>query len=402
MKAEIIASGTELLLGEISDTNTSFLANQLAILGIDLYYSSIVGDNFERFSEVLKQALERSDLVLITGGLGPTQGDITREVIAAALNEKMEVDDYLKKQISDYFFRMRLEMPVNNLKQATLIASASAIQNPLGTAPGWWVETGGKIIVSMPGPPGEMQPMWKKEVFPRLEKKGGAIILSRNLKTWGVSEAKIDQLVAPFMKLANPTLALYAKPDGIRLRITAKAATADEAIALIEEREEKLRNILKESIWGIDDENLEQSAATLLLEKGLTLAVVETFTNGLLTYTLAGVVQSESFFNGGLVVKDRKSSALFGLSDKIESPTLQSASAMAAWAREKFAADIGIGLDGQLESQIGSSQSQAFAAFDLARTDLNIALTYPGRSAQLLRRSVTQVIFQLRRLLLAY
>jgi nicotinamide-nucleotide amidase len=402
MKAEIIASGTELLLGEISDTNTSFLANQLAILGIDLYYSSIVGDNFERFSGVLKQALERSDLVLITGGLGPTQGDITREVIAAALNEKMEVDDYLKKQISDYFARMRLEMTVNNLKQATLIPSASAIPNPLGTAPGWWVETGGKIIVSMPGPPGEMQPMWIKEVFPRLEKRGGAVILSRNLKTWGVSEAKIDQLVAPFMKLANPTLALYAKPDGIRLRITAKAATTDEAVALIKEREEKLREILKESIWGIDDENLEQSAAKLLLEKGLTVAVVETFTNGLLTYTLAGVVQAERFFHGGLVVKDRKSAAQIGLPEGIGSPGLHSASVMAASARENFAADIGIGVDGSLESQTGSSQSQAFAAFDLARTDLNIALTYPGRSAQLPRRSVMQVIFQLRRLLLTY
>src|SRR5512143_618105 len=158
MKAEIIASGTELLLGEISDSNTAFLATQLATLGIDLYYASIVGDNFERFSGVLSQALERCDLVLITGGLGPTQGDITREVIAAVLGEKMEIDPQLKQQISDFFARMKLEMTSNNLKQATLIPSATAIPNPLGTAPGWWVEKGNKIIVSMPGPPGEMQP----------------------------------------------------------------------------------------------------------------------------------------------------------------------------------------------------------------------------------------------------
>jgi nicotinamide-nucleotide amidase len=400
MKAEIIASGTELLLGEINDTNTSFLASQLAILGIDLYYASIVGDNFERFSRVLRQALKRSDLILVTGGLGPTQGDITREVIAGALNEKMEVDEHLKQQIGDFFARMRLEMTVNNLKQATLIHSASAIPNPLGTAPGWWVEKDGKTIVSMPGPPGEMQPMWKKEVFPKLEKKGGAVILSRNLKTWGVSEAKIDQLVAPFMKLANPTLALYAKPDGIRLRITAKSATAAEASSLIEERERTLRHILGDSVWGIDDESLEDSAAKLLLQKGLSVAVAETFTHGLLTYTLAGVAQSERFFRGGVVVENRKSRNLIGLPDGSSAPDLQSASTMAAFAREKFAADIGIGIDGRLDLQSGSSQSQAFVAFDLASANHNLTQTYPGRSAQLLRRSVMQVVFQLRKILL--
>ncbi len=130
----------------------------------------------------------------------------------------------LKQHITDYFAQMGLEMPENNLKQAMLIPSATAIPNPLGTAPGWWIEKDGKIIISLPGPPGEMQPMWQKEIFPRLERKGGAVILSRTLKTWGLSEAKVDQLVGPFMSLPNPTLALYAKPDGIQLRITAKAA----------------------------------------------------------------------------------------------------------------------------------------------------------------------------------
>ena len=151
MKAEIIASGTELLLGETQDTNTPFIANQLAMMGIDLYYASIVGDNYPRFQEVLKNALDRSDIVVITGGLGPTKGDITRDVIAGAMNEKMEIDAGLKKHMTEYFSRMGYEMPENNLKQAMLIPSATSIPNPLGTAPGWWVEKDGKKVISLPG-----------------------------------------------------------------------------------------------------------------------------------------------------------------------------------------------------------------------------------------------------------
>ena len=169
MKAEIIASGTELLLGELTDTHTSFIASQLALMGIDLYFVSIVGDNYDRFLSVLKQARDRSDLVIITGGLGPTRGDITRDVIAGLLDEKMKIDAGLQEYITGYFARLGLEMPDNNLKQACLIPSAISLPNPLGTAPGWWIEKDGKIIVSLPGPPGEMQPMWRKEIFPRLE-----------------------------------------------------------------------------------------------------------------------------------------------------------------------------------------------------------------------------------------
>ena len=400
MKAEIIASGTELLLGEITDTNTAFLATQLATLGIDLYYASIVGDNFERFSNVLKQALDRSDLTLVTGGLGPTQGDITREVIAAALGEKMEVDDDLKRQITEFFGRMRLEMTENNLKQATLIPSAAAIPNPLGTAPGWWVEKGSKIIVSMPGPPGEMQPMWQKQVFPRLETRTGAVILSRNLKTWGISEAKVDQMVSSFMNLPNPTLALYAKPDGIRLRITAKAANSSEARVLIDGREKELRAILKDSVWGIDDEKLEESTGRILQQKGLRLAVAESFTNGLLTSTLAAASSSRAFFSGGLVLADARSREILGEEGSTSSRSVASAARMAAYARQQFAADIGIGVDGRLEGLDGSQPTQAFVAFDLARKERNFTQTYPGRSAQLMRRSIVQVIFELRKLIL--
>ncbi|MDD4859218.1 MAG: molybdopterin-binding protein, partial [Dehalococcoidales bacterium] len=225
MKAEIIATGTEILLGEIVDTNTSFLAGELATLGFDIHFASLVGDNFERFTGVLRQAWERSDIIITTGGLGPTQGDITRDVIAAFLGEQTFVDDGLKQNLTEFFSRLGMTMPENNLKQARLIPSAQALLNPLGTAPGWWVEKKGRIIITLPGPPGELQPMWRNQVVPRLQKQSGAVILSRVLKTWGLSESRVDEMVAPMLSSKNPTVAIYARQDGIVLRITAKSTT---------------------------------------------------------------------------------------------------------------------------------------------------------------------------------
>ncbi len=217
MKAEIVAIGTEILLGNILDTNTQFLASQLASLGIDLYFASSVGDNPERLTHVLKQAWGRSELVLTTGGLGPTEGDITRETIGAVLGEKPVVDEAIAKQIEAFFTQRRMTMSANNRKQAMLIPSARSIPNPIGTAPGWWVEKDGHILVVMPGPPGEMQLMWNGEVLPRLEKRTEGIILSRVVKTFGIAESKVDELLSELTKKANPTVATYAKTDGIPL-----------------------------------------------------------------------------------------------------------------------------------------------------------------------------------------
>ncbi len=401
MKAEIIASGTELLLGEITDTNTPFIASQLAVLGIDLYYASIVGDNFERFLGVLKQAQQRSDIVIITGGLGPTKGDITREVISGLMEEKMEVDPALRQHITGYFAKLGLEMPENNLKQATLIPSAAAISNPLGTAPGWWVEKNGKIIISLPGPPGEMQPMWQKQILPRLETKGGAVIISRTLKTWGLSEAKIDQLVGPFMSQPNPTLALYAKPDGIHLRITAKAANTDHANQLIQGRESELRMILQENIWGTDNETLEEILSQIILKKRITLATAESFTGGLLSFTLANVPGSNVFFKGGIIATDEATRSSLGFCNCApEDADIKSSGQMAALAREKFGADVGIGVDGFAGSSDGNVTGKAFVALNFKSGRDNVALAYLWRPTQLARRSVTQTLFILRKALL--
>ncbi|MDO8567852.1 MAG: CinA family nicotinamide mononucleotide deamidase-related protein [Dehalococcoidales bacterium] len=395
MKAEIIATGTELLLGEIVDTNTQFIADQLAILGFDHYYSTIVGDNYERLLGVLRQAWGRSDIIILTGGLGPTSGDITRDVIAGLLGETPTVIDSLKRDLTDYFARMGREMPDNNLKQATLIPSAKSIPNRRGTAPGWWVEKDGRIIMALPGPPGELQPMWQEEVLPGLEKKTNAVILSRILKTSGLSEGKVDEMVRPFMAMANPTLAIYAKPDGIHLRITAKATNRETAGSMIAEREATLRGILRETVWGTDSDTMESAVGRLLKSKGLTLAIAESFTGGYLTNLFAGAPDSHDFFRGGIVAvaADVAKSLLNpGLSGEASAETAVN---MAGSVRAKFGADIGVGVTGFLQPEPGT----AFIAIADGKREAT-TLVSKARSNQLVRRTTQQTLFGLRSLLL--
>jgi len=403
MKAEIISIGTELLLGEITDTNTPFIAGQLATLGIDLYYTSAVGDNYERLLGALRQAWQRSDLIITTGGLGPTQDDITRDAIAGLLGERMEVDPGLKQNITDFFARRGLEMPEGNLRQATLIPSATALINPLGTAPGWWVEKEGRIIAALPGPPGEILPMWQKEVFPRLEKRSGAVILSRTIKTWGLSEAKVDELATPFLSAANPTVATYAKSDGIHLRITAKAVEKETASRMLSERESDIRGILGDHVWGVDDETLEEVVGQLLVSQGLTLAVAESFTGGFLAYTLTRVPASASFFKGGIIASADDIKTAWGLKPKIPAGEAgaETAAKMASLARARLAADIGIGIDLYTEPDGETAIGRVSVAIDTGQGRQSQVQSYSGRPHQLVRRAVQHALFDLRNLLLS-
>jgi nicotinamide-nucleotide amidase len=379
MKAELITSGTELLLGEVADINTAYIAGQLAALGIDLYYCATVGDNFDRFSLVLRQALGRSDLIIITGGLGPTQGDITREVVAALLGETMSIDPALRKELTAFFKDRGIEMPANNLKQATLIPSAVALHNVAGTAPGWWVEKDGRLIVILPGPPGEMQAMWQNAVLPRLKALSGAIILSRTLKTWGLSEARVDLLVTPFLKSANPTLALYAKADGINLRITAKAATRAAAVAVLSSREKDIRAILDKYIWGADSDTLEGIVGGLLRQKKLTVAVAETFTGGLLAGSFCNL---KSRFKGGIVLPSKTAAEA-------------SAVAMARQAGRQFNADIGIAIVGRGPTAARPGRN-AWIAVVSGKKKAAAATGYPGNPQLFPRRTINHALIFLR------
>jgi nicotinamide-nucleotide amidase len=384
MKAELITSGTELLLGEITDTNSRFIAGQLPELGNDLYYTTTVGDNHERFTGVLRQAWERSDLIIITGGLGPTLGDITREVIAGLLGEKLTVDPQLKMELTAFFAGRGIEMPENNLRQATLIPSATALRNTYGTAPGWWVEKDNRVIVTLPGPPGEMQTMWQSAVLPRLKARSGAVIMSRTLKTWGLSEAKVDEMVAPYLKSGNPTLALYARADGINLRITAKATTEKEVREILSKREAEIRGILDEYIWGADNDTLDGMTGKLLGEKRLTLAVAETFTGGLLTQFFTGHPGSEKYFKGGIILPTGGTRA-----------SGKTAIALAEKARKQFKADIGLAIDGR--GNAGSrTKRNAYIAVAAGGKGSSTATGYPGNSQIMVRRTINHAIVYLR------
>lgn len=407
MKAEIISTGTELLLGQITDTNSPYLASELPLLGIDLYWITQVGDNKSRIVEALKRAWERSDIIIITGGLGPTEGDITRDAIADFLGEEMHVDSETLKRLKSFFQKLGIEMPERNIKQAFIIPSAKTIPNSQGTAPGWWVEREGKIILALPGPPWEMQTMWSKEVKPKLSKKlGGEVIVSRIIKTAGIPEAQLDEMVSPLLSSTNPTLALYAKIDGIQLRITAKARQRAEAEKMIAQMESKVKAILGQAIWGFDDDALEVLVGNMLRERNLSLATMESCTGGLLASTITDVPGSSDYFRGGLVAYSAQVKAAFGVDAALlaQKGTVdpEVAAAMAKVARLRLDADIGIGITGvagptEIE---GKPVGTVHIAIDAGKKKSSFSALYPPRRGEVKRRAVISALFKLRQLLL--
>ncbi|MCJ7515550.1 MAG: competence/damage-inducible protein A [Dehalococcoidia bacterium] len=407
MKAEIISIGTELLLGDITNTNSAYLAGQLPLLGLDLNFISTVGDNQNRLIETLKQAWQRSDIIITTGGLGPTQDDITREAIAEFLGENLTVDYALVQKFEELFRYFKREMPPSNIKQAAVIPSAEIVPNPRGTAPGWWVENDNRIIITMPGPPREMELMWTKEIMPRLQQRStGVVIISKTLKTFGLTEAEIDERASPFLPSTNPTLATYAKIDGVYLRITAKAQSEVKALKLINQREDDIRAMLDEYIWGVDSETLEGIVGNLLSSKKLTLATMESYTGGSLANVITNVPGSSIYFAGGLVAYGPASRAAFGLDPQCISQygtvSAETCEAMATIAREKLGASIGVGLTGVTgpDEIEGRSIGTIFISLDDGQRRQSFAKNYPGNRQQIKQRAVTAALFELRRLLL--
>lgn len=403
MKAEIIPVGTEILLGNIVDTNSSFLANQLPLLGIDLYFISTVGDNQKRLIDTLKRAWKRADLIITTGGLGPTQDDITREAIAKLIDEELKVDDKLWQELQDMFRRYLRDIPQSNIRQATVIPSAQIISNRMGTAPGWWVEKDDHIIIALPGPTDEMKLMWQEGVLPRLEQRlTGEVILSRVIKTFRLAEAKVDELVAHVSKLSNPTLATYIKPDGVYLRITAKAKEKEEAQRLISHSEEQIRNILSSNIWGVDDDTLESVIGELLRDKNLSLATMESCTEGLLCSTIASGRESCTYFKGGLLACCDEAKMACGVDTSIMEQygkeNTEVAKAMAEAARRNLKSDIGVGVDGDINSDKNSGN----VSISLSSDEFEQTFTHMlrGNRSRMKQRAVYAALFDLRRMLL--
>ncbi|MBI2847618.1 MAG: CinA family nicotinamide mononucleotide deamidase-related protein [Chloroflexi bacterium] len=397
MKAEIISVGTELLQGEITDTDSAFLASQLPLLGIELQWISAVGDDLGKMEEVFKRAWQRSDIILITGGLGPTADDLTREAIAALLGEKMEVVPSLEKTLREFFIRIRVEMSPSNLKQATLIPSAQAIPNSQGTAPGWWVEKDGRTLIAMPGPPRELEEIWRRDIEPRLRTKSRTVILSKTFKTSGLTEPGVGDLVTPLFAMANPLLGVYAKPDGIHLRLIAKAETREQAQAMIAESEAYIRKQLDKYIWGTNDDTLESIVGNLLLERGLSLAAMEDYSGGWLAGGISDIPGCTSFFKGGLVACSDEAKIALGIDaeliHKYGAISAEVAQAMAEVARSSFKAAVGIGITGA----DGTNTALSGTAYVAIAWGKNSVTTSRFRGK---RRATTAAMIELRKLLL--
>ncbi|MEX2540841.1 MAG: CinA family nicotinamide mononucleotide deamidase-related protein [Trueperaceae bacterium] len=346
-RAELLAVGTELLLGETNDTNTAYLAASLADNGVDVYWSQRVGDNLTRVSHAISQALERSDLLVITGGLGPTEDDLTREAIAAVLDEHPSVDGELEAVLRERFSRSSREMPVANLKQAWLIPSAMALANPLGTAPGWLVrhERGGRAcyVVALPGPPREMSRMWAEEALPRLP-LAPSHLQRVTLKTWGIGESTVAELLADLTPEANPSVATYARQDGVHVRIAAKSKDEHEARALVTAAADRIGSRLAEWIWGADEDELPTLVVSALQRRGLTVATFEEATAGTLVGAISAVPGGQDACRGGMVAWAPQTMAALGLPRPAAYGTSapEIAVGMAEAVRETFSADVGV------------------------------------------------------------
>lgn len=409
MHAEIVSIGTEILMGEIVDTNSGYLAAELAKIGVEVRWVSKVGDDPDRLAQVLAQAWDRSDVTVTSGGLGPTSDDITRESIARVMGEEMKVRDDLLANLKAHFEGRGVTMPSTNLKQATLIESAESIPNPVGTAPGWWVHRDGRVIAAMPGPPWELDRMWSHEVAPKIRALNpDVVIVTRTLKTFGISEGGLDEILSPLFESSNPTLGIYSKEDGIHLRAIATAPSDDQAKLLIEPMEREIRRLVGHAIWGLDDETAVTRAIAALKRSGSTLGVFEGFTGGLLASSLSEVPGSDEVLKGSLVTTDGELLRGFGASSAASapmsaqgSPSPDAAIAMAEAARKTFGADVGIGITGLVAEPTPASGpvGTGHMAFVVGREVITTSGSYPTRRLRIRSRAVTQALLELIRAL---
>ena len=405
MKAEIMGIGTELLMGELTDTNSSWIASRLPALGIELQWVSIIGDDLPRLTEAFKQGMERSDIIFTTGGLGPTQDDLTREAIAAAFGETPIIQQEVVEGLERYFAARGGPMPQHNIKQANLIPSARFVPNHNGTAPGWWAEREGKIIICMPGPPGENQSMWEEQVEPQLAGLiEDEVTITRNIKTMGMSEGAVDEIVSEFFGVENPYLGIYSKADGIHLRVIARAKDTTTAHNMIAPVEKAIHERLGEYVWGYDDDTPEQAAGKSLMEKGLSVAVMEMCTGGALANSITDNPNSISYFKGGNVAYDGAALRSCGVPGEVMEKhgvvSQETANAMAEAVRRQLNADVGIavtGVPGPGEFE-GKPLGLAYICVSNGEKIREMEMRLPPRRVTIKRRVPNQALIELRRL----
>ena len=421
MRVEIVAVGTELLLGQIADTNAAWLGEQLAAAGVGSHFHQAVGDNHDRIVLALRTALARGDGVIVCGGLGPTQDDITREAIAAVMNVSLERDPAIVARIASFFEARGRTMSENNARQGDVPAGASVIEQVQGTAPGLICPVGDKVLYAVPGVPYEMAEMFTRGILPDLRRRMAeageeSVIVSRVLRTWGTSESalaeslqgRIDALDAAAGPDGGATIAFLASGiEGIKVRLTARAPSAADGRALLDAEERAVRGALGERlgdiVFGVDDETMEQALAGVLVGRGLTLGLAESLTGGLIASRLVDVPGASRWFRGGVVAYDAAvKHAVLGVP---AGPvvTAAAAGAMAEGARRVLGADVGLGITGVAgpESQEGVAPGTVFVGLALGGgVPVTRELRLPGDRPRVRQYAAISAVDLLRRALL--
>ena len=350
--AELIAVGTELLLGNIANTDAQMISEGLSQLGINVYYHTVVGDNPQRVRDAVEIARKRADILITTGGLGPTCDDLTKVAIAQAFGKELVFHEESAQRIRDRFAALGRPITENNYQQAMIPEGATVLPNDWGTAPGVAFEAEGTHVILLPGPPRECEMMFRHRAVPYLKALSDGVIVSRTIKTFGIGESAAEAKLRDLMNaLHNPTLAPYAKPTGTELRITAHAQTEEEALSLIVPIEEQVKERLGDVVIGVDVSSLEEVCLALLKEKGLTVGTAESCTGGLIAKLLTDLPGSSAVFRGGVVsycdgVKAGALGVSYDLLDQYGAVSAQVAEAMALGAREALGCDIALSATG--------------------------------------------------------
>jgi nicotinamide-nucleotide amidase len=355
VRAEIVAVGTELLLGQIVDTNSTWIAEQLAASGVDGVLQVRVGDNVQRIAEVLTDALGRADAVIVCGGLGPTQDDVTREAIAEVMGVELVEDETAMALVEEMFVRRNRVMSPSNRRQGFVPRGARIIEQRLGTAPGLICPVGDKVIYALPGVPDELEEMTTRTLLPDLLSRTGehAVIASRLIKTWGIGESRLSELLSGRIDVLDkkgkgaPTIAFLARGvEGVQVRVTVKAPVEEAAAGLLDGEEKAITAILGDAVFGIDDETMESRVGSLLLSSGRHLALAESFTGGLIASRIVAVPGASRWFRGGVVAyaSDTKQKILGIASEAVVSA--QAAAQMAEGALELFEAEVAVATTG--------------------------------------------------------
>ncbi len=413
MNAEIITVGTELLLGQIVDTNFAFISQRLAEAGMNIYYKTSVGDNEKRISETIKLALSRSDAVIITGGLGPTVDDVTRAALVKTFNLKLVLNENVLKHMQSFFDLRKIKMPQNNLSQALVPNGSTVIENKNGTAPGLIVPVDKRFIIILPGVPSEMKPMMTESVIPFLKEhfRSEGILKSRVLKVYGLGESRIDELINELFRFCtNPTIALLASHLEVKIRLTARAKDEKEADELLSKLELQLRDKLHENIFAVNEDTMEKAAAMLLTLKRLTLATAESCTGGLLSSRLTDVPGSSAYFLRGAVTYSNQAKidtlAVKKISlDMYGAVSKQVAEEMAEGARKLAGSDIGLSVTGIAGPDGGTLEKPVGLVYIAISTDtemLSKEFRFSGERIWIKERTAQSALDMLRRYLLQH